>query len=88
MTTSVPDLMHSELVMSTSVPDLMHSELFKSAHLDPFERLRKKVFSYIFSLYPPPLLNWDGGGEIDEIELLYAARISPCSSPILRGAVP
>ena len=53
MTTSVPDLMHSEPVMSTSVPDLMHPGLFKSAHFDPFERLRKKVFSNIFSLYPP-----------------------------------
>ena len=34
MSTSVPDLMHSELVMPTSVPDVMHSELVvkKLAH--------------------------------------------------------
>ena len=74
--------------MTTSVPDLMHSELFKSAHFDPFERLRKKHFFKHFLPSPPPLPDWDGGGENDEIELLYAARISPCSSPILRGAVP
>ena len=75
--------------MSTSVPDLMYSELFKSAHFDPFERLRKKsVFIHFFPLPPPPLSDWDGGGEIDEIELLYAARILLCSSLILRGAVP
>ena len=29
MSTSVPDLMHSELVISTSVPDAVHSELVK-----------------------------------------------------------